>query len=116
WKRIFVEKHKMLRNGMGITQTASIGADSIQVSENHYFGNQGGHRTIKKGDHIVLVHSPALDRSDVAAGWYVEYHDVADVQSVQGTSEYTVLLGTRQGKNIQPQTLQHSFGREAVDK
>jgi hypothetical protein len=116
WKRIFVEKHRMLRNGMPITQVADAGGTSIQVLVNHYQGNQGSHRVIKKGDHIVLVHSPALNRSDLASGWYLEYHEVADVQAVKGTGEYTVMFGTRQGKNIQPESLQHSFGPEKLDQ
>jgi hypothetical protein len=114
WKRIFVEKHKMLRNGMRITDAASIGGTSIQISGNHYQGNQG-RRTIKRGDHIVIIHSPALNRSDLSAGWYFEYHEVADVQSVKGTSNYDIFLGTKQGKNIQAESLQHAFGPEPLD-
>jgi hypothetical protein len=58
----------------------------------------------------VLVHAPALDGSDAAAGWYTEVHDIADV--VAGTNEFIVTLGTRSGNTIIPQTLNHIFRRD----
>ncbi len=109
WKRIFVEKHKMLRNGISLTGVAQPGDSVIHVSDNRYGGNQGRHR-ISRGDRIALVHAPAIDRQNALDGWYLEEHSVADV--TQGTSDYAVTLGTRNGKNITLETLEHSFGRD----
>lgn len=114
WKRIFVEKRKMLRNGMLISAPAPAGASTIRVAGNRYNGNQG-RRRIAVGDHIALVHAPALDRSDALGGWYIEYHTVADVQAVSGTGDFDVALGSRQGKTNTPDPLLHPFGPDPID-
>lgn len=107
WKRIFIEKHKMLRNGIFLTADAPPGTSIIHVADNHYGGNQGRHR-ISRGDRIVLVHAPASDGRDWANGWYREEHDVADVTS-GASNDYVVTLGTRNGNAVTPQPVAHMF-------
>src|SRR5258708_2180508 len=92
WKRIFVEKHKMLRNGIALTQVAQPGDSVLHVADNRYGGNQGRHR-ISSGDRVVLVHAPASDRRNALDGWYLEEHTVAE--AVRGSNEYIVTLGTK---------------------
>ncbi len=108
WKRIFVEKHKMLRNGLPITVVAGPGDSTIQVADNHYNGNQGHHR-ISRGDRIALIHGVALDRQDVNAGSYYEEHTVADVARGTG-NDFVVTLGVKTGNKIAPETLSKPFG------
>jgi hypothetical protein len=107
WKRIFVEKHKMLRNGIALSANAASGDSTIHVVDNHYGGNQGRHR-ISRGDRIVLVHGAAVDHRNALEGWYLEEHIVADV--TRGSSDYVVTLGIKSGKDISPETLQRPFG------
>jgi hypothetical protein len=109
WKRIFVEKRRMLKNGVLIAEDAAAGASAIIVNRNHYLGDQGSSRTLRAGDRIVLVHAPLLDRSDSWTGWYCEEHTIATVTAV-GTT-FRVNLGTVQGKTITPEFLQHSYHR-----
>ncbi len=114
WKRVFVEKHLMLRNGMFLTRDAHAGETTIRVNGNHYNGNQGRHR-LSAGDQIVLVHGPALDRRNALLGMAIEYHSIADVQAVPNTNDYIVTLGTRQGHTIQAEQLLHDFGPDPSD-
>jgi hypothetical protein len=99
WKRIFVEKHQMLRNGIPLNDESSAGASTIHVTDNHYNGNQRRHR-ISRGDRIVLVHAPASDRRNALDGWYREEHSVADV--AQDATGFVITLGTRSGNTIFP--------------
>jgi hypothetical protein len=113
WKRLYVEKKNMLRNGMRLVADAVAGSTEIHVLVNTYLGNQG-RRTISSGDHIVLVHSPHMDRSDALAGWYMEFHNVADMTQI-AANDWRVRLGTKQGKNIIAEQLQHSYTIEPLD-
>jgi hypothetical protein len=110
WKRIFVEKQKMLRNWISLTADAHSGDTSIRNVDNHYGGNQGRHARISKGDRIVLVHGPAFDRSNVASGSYYEEHTVESV--AHGANEYVVNLGTKSGNLVTLEHLTHDFGRD----
>lgn len=114
WKRIFLEKRRMLRNGVLLAQNAAAGVSTIVVNGNHYLGNQSNNRTLRAGDRIVLVHAPQLDRSDALSGWYYEEHTIATVTAA-GTN-FRVNLGTVQGKTTTPEFLQRSYhgpdGRE----
>lgn len=106
WKRIWVEKRHMLRNGVWLAQDASVGDTSIVVTRNTYGGNAG---QIRRGDRVVLVHSPQLDRSNVAAGTYKEEHTVASITSVPNSANYRVAFGTTSGKTVTPEYLQHPY-------
>src|ERR1043165_379954 len=108
WKRIFVEKHVELRNGIAFTANSSPGDSVIHVGSNHYGGNQRNHR-ISRGDQIVLVHAPAADRRNALDGWYREEHNVADVAQ-DANGGFAVTLGTRNGNTITPEPLLHAFG------
>ena len=118
WKRIFVEKHRMLRNGMLLTADAPAGSSTIRVHGNSYGGNQGNAR-LRSGDDIVLVHAPQLDRSDLANGWYYEFHAIYSVQQVSGTSDYIIGIGNKTGSGRQttvvPATLSRGFRIEGLD-
>ncbi|MEO8383417.1 MAG: hypothetical protein ABI779_27420 [Acidobacteriota bacterium] len=110
WKRMYVEKRRMLRNGMFIAQGANAGATSIVVRGNRYGGNRP-HDRLSRGDQIVLVHAPDLDRSNLAAGWYMESHTILDVTQGRGSNEYIVELGTRlKGGNVSREALLHDYG------
>jgi len=109
WKRVFVEKKKTLRNGIALDAESAAGNAVIHVATNHYEGNDGHHH-ISRGDRIVLVHAPALDRSNALRGWYREEHNVGDV--TRDATGYLVTLGTGHGNNITPEPLQHDFGRD----
>jgi hypothetical protein len=112
WKRIFVEKQKMLRNGISLTADAHPSDTSIRVADNHYGGNQGRHGRIGKGDRIVLVHGSALDRRNLSVGSYYEEHTVESVSAVHGTKDYVVSLGTKIGNLVTAEHLAHEFGRD----
>jgi hypothetical protein len=107
WKRIFLEKHLMLRNGISFAAPARVGDTSIRVVNNRYGGNQGRSR-ISKGDRIVLVHGPSVDRRNVASGSYYEEHTVESV--TKGNNDYAVSLGTKTGNQVTPEPLSHDFG------
>jgi hypothetical protein len=113
WKRIYVEKQRMLRNGIPLSVAAHPGDTTIHIADNHYGGNQGSHGRISKGDRVVLVHGPAIDRSNIAAGRYYEEHNVAAV--VHGTNEYIVTLGTKSGNAVTTEALAHDFGPDPSD-
>jgi hypothetical protein len=106
WKRIFVEKEKMLKNGMRLVADVGQGGTEIHVVDRHYGGNQGNRR-ISPGDHIVLVHSPALDRNDALAGSYMEFHHVAEVHRLSA-SDWRILLGTKVQGHVIPESIQHA--------
>ncbi|MEO8379422.1 MAG: hypothetical protein ABI779_07140, partial [Acidobacteriota bacterium] len=113
WKRMYVEKRRMLRNGMFIAQGANAGATSIVVRGNRYGGNRP-HDRLSRGDQIVLVHAPDLDRSNLAAGWYMESHTILDVTQGSGSNEYIVELGTRlKGGNVNREALLHDYGPDS---
>jgi hypothetical protein len=114
WKRIFVEKRKMLRNGILLRAPAASGTSTIRVGDDRYRGNQG-HRRLHAGDTIVIIHAPDLGRNDAIGGWYLEYHTIADVQAVPGTGDFDIALGTRQGHNVTPEILQHPFAPDSID-
>ena len=110
WKRVFVEKHRMLRNGIFLTADSAQGSSTLTVAGNLYGGNQGGGR-IRAGDRIIVAHAPAVDRSNVQNGWYSEEHDVASVTAAPGGG-YVITLGRKNGNTVTLQPLSHSFGRD----
>jgi hypothetical protein len=107
WKRVFIEKNKTLRNGIPLNADANPGSSVIHIADNHYRGNQGN-RQIARGDRIVLVHAPALNRQNALDGWYLEQHNVGDV--TRDATGYLVTLGTAQGNRVTPEPLLHAFG------
>jgi len=109
WKRVFVEKRRMLRNGIPIAAPAMAGSGSILVSSRSYRGNTGS-ATISPGDLIILVHSPEIERRNISDGWYVEYHHVAQVHRYRNTGNYEIILGLPHGGSRE--TLQRPFGPE----
>jgi len=110
WKRIFVEKLSALRNGMPLDQDAAAGDVRVHLADNHFNGNQNNGR-ISRGDRIIFVHAPAIDRRNALAGWYKEEHNVVDVER-DPNGGFVVTLGTRNGKTITPEPLQRDFGRD----
>lgn len=108
WKRVFIEKRRMLRNGLFLATDANAGDTFIVTRGNHWFGNRGNHDELSKNETIVIVHAPQLDRSDLSAGWYSETHTILSVQDL-GNDEFRVNLGTKQGKTIIPEPLQHDY-------
>jgi hypothetical protein len=109
WKRVFVEKRRMLRNGLFISADANAGQTSIEIRGNHYGGDRGNDR-LSGGDQIVLVHAPQTDRSDILNGWYMETHSILSVTHIKGTDLYAVNLGTGNGKHVNREALLHPYG------
>jgi hypothetical protein len=108
WKRVFIEKRRMLRNGLFLAQDASAGDTFIITRRNHWFGNQGNADELSKGEKIVITHAPQRNRLDLNAGWYYETHTILSVEDL-GNEMYRVNLGTKQGKTVIPEPLQHNY-------
>jgi len=108
WKRVFIEKRRMLRNGLFLAQDANVGDTFIVTRGSHWRGNRGKYDELSKGEQIVIVHAPQLDRSDLSEGWYSETHTILSVQDL-GNGEFRVNLGTKKGKTIIPEPLQHEY-------
>ena len=115
WKRVFIEKRRMLRNGLFLARDAQAGDDFIITRGHAWGGNRGRKDFISKDETVILVHAPQLDRSDVNAGWYSERHTVLSVEDLGG-DEYRVNLGTKQGKNTIPELLQHDYLIDVTDR
>jgi hypothetical protein len=113
WKRIYVEKQRMLRNGMFLAAPASAGADRIVVRDNVYGGNKKKDR-LSRGDEIVLVHAPQLSRADALGGWYMETHTILAVTDLGG-NQYQVELGTGHGKNVIREKLAHDYAPDTLN-
>lgn len=115
WKRVFIEKRRMLKNGLFLAEDANAGDTFIITRGNEWRGNQKGTDKLSRGEKIVITHGPQLDRSDLAAGWYYETHTILDVENL-GTGEYKVSLGTKQGKKVNVEQLQHDYKRDDVER
>jgi hypothetical protein len=113
WKRIYVEKMRMLRNGMLLDQPAAAGDTSVVVRGNRYRGNAGHHR-VSRGDRVVLVHAPQLDKSDVSAGWYSEVHTVLGATD-RGDGTFLVEFGTRNGQTNTREPLSGAYRPDDKD-
>ena len=108
WKRVFIEKRRMLRNGMFLAQDANAGDTFIVTRGNHWYGNQGNSDELSKSEKILITHAPQLNRSDLNAGWYYETHTILSVDDLNNGT-YRVNLGTKQGKTVTPEPLQHDY-------
>lgn len=111
WKRVYIEKRKMLRNGLFLAQNANAGDTFIVTRGNRWRGNRGNSDRLSKNEKIVIVHAPQLNRSDLSAGWYSEVHTILSVEDL-GNGEYRVNLGTKQGNTVIPEALQHDYSTE----
>lgn len=114
WKRIYVEETRMLQNGMLLTRAANAGDDRIFVRGNRYGGNRPFNDRLGRGDDIVIVHAPQLDRSDGLGGWYMETHTILRVTALPN-DEFQIELGRRQGHNEVRAQLLHWFGPDGTD-
>jgi len=113
WKRVFIEKRRMLRNGLFLAQNASAGDNFIVTRENHWGGNKSRGDELSKNEKIVITHAPQSDRSDLGAGWYYETHTILSVEDL-GNERYRVNLGTKQGKTVLVEHLQRGYKVEAT--
>jgi hypothetical protein len=114
WKRVFIEKRRMLRNGLFLAQDAKAG-DTFIVTRGHAWrGNEGNHDYLSRDETIVITHGPQLDRSDLNAGWYHETHTILSVEDL-GNGTYRVNLGTKQGNTVAAEQLNHDFKIEPND-
>lgn len=107
WKRVYVEKRRMVRNGLFLAEDAPAGANFIVVRGNRYLGNRHNDR-LSRNDRIVLLHAPHLSRTNASDGWYMEPHTILAVQDLDNGT-YRVELGTRQGNNVARETLQRAY-------
>lgn len=107
WKRVFIEKRRMLKNGLFLAQDAMAGDTFIVTLGNGWGGNQGNDK-LSKNEKIVITHAPQINRSDLNAGWYYETHTILSVQDL-GTGEYRVNLGRKQGNQVIVEQLQHDY-------
>lgn len=114
WKRVFIEKRRMLKNGLFLAQDASAGDTFIITRGNHWFGNQGNTEELSKSEKIVITHAPQLNRIDLNAGWYYETHTILSVEDLDN-GEYRVNLGTKKGKQVIPEPLQHAYSIDTTD-
>jgi hypothetical protein len=115
WKRVYIEKRRMLRNGLFLAQNANAGDTFLITRGSHWQGNRGKHDEVSKNENIVIVHAPQINRSDLNAGWYSETHTVLSVQDL-GTGQFRVNLGRKQGNTIIPESLQHDYRIDGTDQ
>jgi len=114
WKRVFIEKRRMLRNGLFLAQDAKAG-DTLIITRGHVWrGDEGDHDYLSRGETILITHAPQLDRSDLSAGWYYETRTILDVEDL-GNDRYRVHFGTKQGKNVTVEQLQHDYKVDKVN-
>lgn len=114
WKRVFIEKRRMLKNGLFLDQNASAGDTFIVTRGNDWGGNEGANDSLSKGEKIVIVHGPQLNRSDLDAGWYYETHTILSVEDLNDGT-FRVNLGTKQGKTAIPEPLLHAYKVDTDD-
>lgn len=114
WKRVFIEKRRMLKNGLFLAQASNTGDTFIVTRGNSWGGLQNAMDDLSAGERIVITHAPQLSRTDLNAGWYYETHTIVSVQSL-GNNHYRVNLGTRQGKTVIPEPLQHAYNLDLTD-
>lgn len=114
WKRVFIEKRRMLKNGLFLAQNANAGDTFIVTRGNHWFGNQGNNDELSKREKIVITHGPQLNRSNLSAGWYHETHTILSVQDL-GNGTYKVNLGRKQGNTVIVEPLQHDYKVDTTD-
>ncbi|MCA1733867.1 MAG: hypothetical protein LC732_09720, partial [Acidobacteria bacterium] len=112
WKRVFVEKRRMLKNGLFLSRAAAAGDTEIYLRGNAYGGNDGKNK-MSKGERIVLVHGPQLDGSDTE--WYMEEHTILQVEDLGVNDEYRVRLGTKKGKVVTAETLLRPYGPDVLN-
>lgn len=115
WKRVFIEKRRMLKNGLFLAQDANAGDTFIVTRGNNWGGNEGANDSLSKGEKIVITHGPQFDRSDLDSGWYYETHTILSVEDLND-GRYRVNLGTKQGKTVIPEPLQHDYRVETSDE
>lgn len=108
WKRVFIEKRRMLKNGLFLAQNANAGDTFIITRGNRWRGNQTSNDELSKNEKIVITHGPQLDRSDLNAGWYYETHTILSVQDLNN-GQYRVNLGRKQGNTVIVEQLQHDY-------
>jgi hypothetical protein len=110
WKRVFVEKHRMLRDSLPLARYSPQGTTEVHVTRNRW---RNGSR-ISAGDAVALVHAPSYDRADVANGWYFEFHRVASVHKI-ARDEYVIELGLRhQGPVVPEPIINAGYGPDIV--
>jgi hypothetical protein len=114
WKRVFIEKRRMLRNGLFLAQDANAGDPFIITRGNHWYGNEGNSDELSKSEKIVITHAPQIDRSDLSSGWYYETHTILSVDDLNNGT-YRVNLGTKQGKTVTPEPLLHDYKVDTID-
>ena len=115
WKRVFIEKRRMLKNGLFLAQDAMAGDNFIVTRGNRWGGNRSGHDELSKNEKIVITHAPQRDGSDLNQGWYYETHTILSVEDL-GNGTYTVNLGRKQGNTIIVEQLQHDYRVESTDQ
>ena len=114
WKRVFIEKRRMLKNGLFLAQDASAGDTYIITRGHAWRGDEGQNDYLSQGEKIVITHGPQINRVDLSSGWYYETHTILSVQDL-GNDEYRVNLGTKQGKTVIPEPLQHAYAVDTTD-
>lgn len=114
WKRVFIEKRRMLRNGLFLAQNATTGDTFIVTRGNRWGGNQSAADELSKDEKIVITHGPQLSRSDLNSGWYYETHTILSVQNL-GNGTYKVNLGRKQGGTVIVEQLQHDYKVDTFD-
>jgi hypothetical protein len=115
WKRVFIEKRRMLRNGLFLALDAQAGDTFIIIRGNHWFGDQGIRDELSKNEKIVIVHAPQLSRSDLNVGWYSEMHTILSVEDLHN-GQFLVKLGTKQRGTTIPEPLQHGYRVDTTNR
>ena len=82
WKRVYLEKHNMFRNGLFVVGTANAGDNQVTVQIPA--GLRWHDVSLGHGDAIRLLHAPRLDGLDFSTAFYSEDVTVTAIDRVQG--------------------------------
>ena len=102
WKRVYLEKHEMFRNGAFIAAYAAAGQNQVlvEVPRGRAWNNIG----LRAGDTIRLLHAPRMDGLDFSSAFYFEER-VIDSVDPGGARNRRMLTFTA--------PLQHSYDADA---
>lgn len=89
WKRVYLERKRMFRNGVMVAGLAQAGATQVLIEIPR--DRRWSHVRLDPGDTIRLVHAPRYDGLDMSSGFHSEDALITDVDRVAGNRRRRLL-------------------------
>ncbi|HUR79388.1 MAG TPA: hypothetical protein VM733_01385 [Thermoanaerobaculia bacterium] len=102
WKRVYLEKHEMFRNGAFVAAYAAAGQNQVLVEVPR--GRSWSNISLRAGDTIRLLHAPRMDGLDFYTAFYYEDKVIGSVDAGGARNRRLITFTAN---------LQHSYDSDA---